>query len=232
MKIFARQVNRQFFRQTQHSNVFYAVNTTDFTLREGALTLVLGRSGSGKSTFLNMLGGLLAPTQGKVLWNDADVYALSDAERSRMRNQMVAVVPQGQTGLQSLTVVQNVLLPTMLYPKNGRKPTEAEAMALLERVGIAHLAAAFPNELSGGELRRMAIARALIAEPQAILADEPTGDLDEENTRIVLNLLRQAAQAGASVLMVTHDHDALPFADVIYRMSGGVLSQADAKDGD
>ena len=227
MKLTANGINRRFFRETQSSNVFYAVNTTDFTLQEGALTLILGRSGSGKSTLLNMLGGLLAPTQGKVLWDDADVYALSDAERSRLRNRYVSVVPQGQTGLQSLDVLQNVLLPTMLYEKGEVKPTEAEAMALLERVGISNLAGAFPNELSGGELRRMAIARALITKPQAILADEPTGDLDEENTHVVLGLLQETAASGTSVLMVTHDRDALPYADVIYRMSGGVLSVFD-----
>ena len=214
MKLTANGINRRFFRETQSSNVFYAVNTTDFTLQEGALTLILGRSGSGKSTLLNMLGGLLAPTQGKVLWDDADVYALSDAERSRLRNRYVSVVPQGQTGLQSLDVLQNVLLPTMLYEKGEVKPTEAEAMALLERVGISNLAGAFPNELSGGELRRMAIARALITKPQAI-------------SHVVLGLLQETAASGTSVLMVTHDRDALPYADVIYRMSGGVLSVFD-----
>ena len=100
------------------------------------------------------------------------------------------------------------------------------ALALLEEVGISRLANACPNELSGGEMRRLAIARALIREPEILLADEPTGDLDDENTKTVLTLLRQAADRGASVLLVTHEGEALPYADRIYRMNDGVLAEA------
>ena len=98
-------------------------------------------------------------------------------------------------------------------------------LALLERLGIAHLQGVYPNELSGGEMRRLAIARALLGQPAVLLADEPTGDLDNENTHIVLGLLREAANQGAAVLLVTHETEAAAYADHLYRMDGGVLTQ-------
>ena len=223
MKLRAEQVSRQFFRTTKQSNVFLAVKETSLTLEPGQLVAITGRSGSGKSTLLNMMAGLLEPTSGKVRLDEIDLYALDDKERSRLRNQSFGIIPQGQTGLSSLTVLENVKLPFLLY---GEEAPEDQALALLEEVGIGNLANAYPNELSGGEMRRLAIARALIREPGILLADEPTGDLDDENTKTVLTLLRQAADRGASVLLVTHEGEALPYADRIYRMNDGVLAEA------
>ncbi len=223
MKLRAEQVSRQFFRTTKQSNVFLAVKETSLTLEPGQLVAVTGRSGSGKSTLLNMMAGLLKPTAGRVWLDDTDLYALEDKERSRLRNQSFGIIPQGQTGLSSLTVLENVKLPFLLY---GEEAPEERALALLEEVGIGNLANAYPNELSGGEMRRLAIARALIREPGIILADEPTGDLDDENTKTVLTLLRQAADRGAAVLLVTHEGEALPYADRVYRMNDGVLWEA------
>ena len=218
----AEQVTRRFLRKSKQSNVFWAVRETDLTLEPGRLVEITGRSGSGKSTLLNMLAGLLEPTSGKVWLDDRDLYAMEDGERSRLRNRCVGVIPQGQTGLGSLTVLENVLLPCLLY---GGPAPETEAMALLERMGIAHLRDARPGELSGGELRRMAIARALIRGPGVLLADEPTGDLDDKNTAAVLSLLRQAADEGRAVLLVTHEREAEAYADRILRMDGGVLTE-------
>ena len=133
-----------------------------------------------------------------------------------------SIIPQGQTGLNSLTVLENVKLPFLLYGEEA--PTE-RALALLEELGISPLQGAYPNELSGGELRRLSIARALIREPGIILADEPTGDLDDENTKTVLTLLRRASDRGAAVLLVTHEEDALSYADLVYHMNDGVLRE-------
>ena len=223
MKLRAEQVSRQFFRTTKQSNVFLAVKETSLTLEPGQLVAVTGRSGSGKSTLLNMMAGLLEPTSGRVWLDETDLYALDDRERSRLRNRSFGIIPQGQTGLSSLTVLENVKLPFLLYCEEA---PEDRALALLEEVGISRLANACPNELSGGEMRRLAIARALIREPGILLADEPTGDLDDENTKTVLTLLRQAADRGASVLLVPHEGEALPYADRIYRMNDGVLAEA------
>ncbi len=224
MKLQAESISRQFFRTTKQSNVFLAVKEASLTLEPGKLIAVTGRSGSGKSTLLNMLSGLLAPTAGVVRLDGEDLYALADQARSRLRNRTFGIIPQGQTGLHSLTVLENVELPWRLY---GEKPPHDRALELLERMGIGHLKDAYPNELSGGEMRRLAIARALIRAPGVILADEPTGDLDDQNTQTVLSLLRQAADKGAAVLLVTHEREALPYADRIYRMNDGLLTEGD-----
>ena len=221
MELRAEGVSRRYFRQSKGSNVFLAVKEISLTIPAGKLIEITGRSGSGKSTLLNMLAGLLAPTAGRVMLDDTDIYTLEDDARSRLRNERIGVIPQGQTALRSLTVLENVKLPCLMY---GAAVKDEEAVALLERVGVAHLRDTYPNELSGGELRRLAIARALIRHPGVLLADEPTGDLDDENTREVLQLLREAADSGAAVLLVTHEREAAAYADQVYHMDGGVLS--------
>lgn len=217
----AEKISRRYFRQTKTQNGFYAVKETDFTLQAGELAEITGRSGSGKSTLLNMLAGLLAPTTGSVLLDDTDLYMLKDDERSRLRNRHIGVIPQGQTGLHSLTILENVMLPCTMY---GECCPVDDAIGLLEYVGIARLKNAYPNELSGGELRRLAIARALLRKPEILLADEPTGDLDDETTQTVLSLLRKTADEGTAVLLVTHEREASAYADKIYRMNDGVCT--------
>lgn len=218
----AQGIRKEFIRQGKGTNRLVAVQDTDLTLAPGELTVLMGRSGSGKSTLLNMLAGLLAPTAGRILLDGEDLYAMEDRALSRLRNARIGVIPQGQTALHSLTVLENVLLPVRMYdPKADAAP---EALALLERLGIAELQQDKPAALSGGELRRMAIARAVIRRPQIILADEPTGDLDDENTAIVFDFLRESARNGAAVLVVTHEGDAVQYADRIFRMNAGVLT--------
>lgn len=218
MKLQAEKISKEFIRNGRGSNTFFAVQETDFTLSEGTLTVLTGRSGSGKSTLLNMLCGLSAPTSGKVLLDETDLYALSDTELSKLRNQKFGVIPQGQTALHSLTVLENILLPFSLY----RQPADIKyAEELLEQLDIANLRDVKPAELSGGELRRMAIARAVVMKPACIFADEPTGDLDDENTETVFRFLRDAANRGAAVMIVTHEHDAEQYADAAFRMQAG-----------
>ena len=220
MKLIAENMGRQYFRKTKNSNVFWAVKNVNLSLETGKLVEITGRSGSGKSTVLNMMCGLLTPSAGTVRTEDTDLYAMADAERSRFRNRYFGIIPQGQTGLSALTVLENVLLPCRMY---GAEGDQEKAVELLEHVGIAALRDVFPAELSGGEMRRLAIARALMMDPAFILADEPTGDLDDENTHAVLRLLRSAADTGKSVLLVTHEREAAAYADTVYRMDGGSL---------
>ena len=223
MELRAENVSRRFFRNSQQTNYFYAVKDVDLLLKSGSLTEITGRSGSGKSTLLNILAGLLEPTEGHVYLDRIDLYSMTDGPRSELRSRCMGIVPQGQTGLHSLTVLENVKLPCLLY---GEKVSDEYAMELLEKVGIADLKDVYPNELSGGEMRRLAIARALIKKPAILLADEPTGDLDDENTHRVLRLLRQAADEGTAVLLVTHEREAAAYADQLYRMDGGILTAA------
>lgn len=221
----AKGVRKQFFRKGRTSaRNFDAVAGVDLQLARGQLVELTGRSGSGKSTLLNMMAGLLEPTEGQVLFDGQDLYALDDERLSRLRNAHFGMIPQGQSALPTLSVVQNVMIAHCMYRADDE--AEARAFELLERLGIADLADAFPNELSGGELRRMAIARALAVSPDVLFADEPTGDLDDENTAAVLRVLRDAADAGAAVLLVTHEQAAEAYADCVIRMEAGKWAAA------
>ena len=221
MELRAAGISRRFFRETKGSNYFYALKKLDFVLKEGALTVIMGRSGSGKSTLLSILGGILTPSEGKVFLDGKDFYSLSDQEASALRNKHIGIVPQTSAFLSSLSAYENVLMPGKLY---GLTINEERVKGLLERLGVLSLSKAYPKELSGGELRRFAIARALLTCPEILLADEPTGDLDDENTSVVLNLFKEYAGEGKSVLLVTHEKEAAAYADALYEMKEGALS--------
>lgn len=220
MELRAENISRRYFRKHGEANFFEAVHPVSLTLESGKLTVLNGKSGSGKTTLLHMLAGLLNPSEGKVFLDNTDLYALEDGKLSRLRNQRIGVVPQGRSAVDSLTVYENILLPGFIYSSASR--TE-EAENWMEALGISALRDAMPAELSGGELRRMAIARTLSGNPDVILADEPTGDLDDENTVIVLTALQQAARDGRAVLVVSHEADAEDYADQVYHMDNGTI---------
>ena len=218
----ARDVSKKFFRKTRESAQYFdAVCPTTLALHPGELVVLKGRSGSGKSTLLNMMAGLLEPSEGTVELGDVDLYALPDTQLSQVRNESIGVIPQGHTLIHSLTAVQNVTLPYLMYRADDG--IEARALELLDMLGMRGLADSYPSELSGGEVRRVAVARALVCTPAVILADEPTGDLDDENTSVVLQALRDAADAGAAVLLVTHEQAADSYADRVLRLDAGEL---------
>lgn len=220
----ANKISKSFIRTKGESNIFYAVNEMNLEIEDGNFIIIIGKSGSGKTTLINMLSGLLTPSSGNVLINDTDIYSLNDKNRSLFRNKNIGFIPQGQTGLQNLTILENILLPTLIYEKDDKKDL---AIKLLNDLDIIDLKDSYPNELSGGELRRMAIARAIIMNPSIIFADEPTGDLDEANTKIVLDILRKIANSGKTIIMVTHDKDAISYADIIYKMENGTIKKCD-----
>ena len=224
MELRAENISQDFLRDSAREGYIVAVAETDLCLSSGTVTAVMGRSGSGKSTLLHILGGLLPPVTGKVFVGTTDLYALSEDARAELRSSSLGIVPQQLMSLRALTVRENVLLSALLY---GREQgVSAHADALMERLGIAPLAHVYPSELSGGELRRMMIARALAGTPQILLLDEPTGDLDAENTRRVLELVRETADAGTAVLLVTHEGEAASYADVCYTMAEGRLTHS------
>ncbi len=222
MEVVAKQITKQFKRKRSQSNLFTAVQPSDLELSAGVLTVVQGKSGSGKSTFLNMMAGILTPTKGSVEYDGEDIYAKSDEELSQFRNEHIGYIPQGRSAVATLTVLENVMLPLLLFGERDEK----KAMDLLERFAIADLRDMKMQKLSGGELRRLAIARALIRDPEVLFADEPTGDLDDENTRLVFGALKEIAQSGTAVLAVTHEEDARVYADLVYTMESGTLTRA------
>ena len=225
MIIEATGLTKEFARARGGKRLFTAVHPLDISLEERQLTVVSGHSGSGKSTLANMLAGILTPTAGHVRLDGTDLYSLRDEELSRLRNERIGLVPQGHTALRALTVLDNVLLPSILYTKD-EAPAD-RARELLASVGLGDLADAAPTELSGGELRRMAIARALLRDPAIVIADEPTAGLDSVNATAALTLLRDAADRGAAVLVVSHEAEAQRFADRSYVMEDGHLRESE-----
>ena len=221
MELRAEGISRDFLRQSAPQGFFWALREVDFLLEAGTLTAITGRSGSGKSTLLKMLAGLMAPGAGRVLLDDTDIYRLDEAELAELRSRKIGLAPQTLMALSSLTVQENILLPCSLY--GVAREAEPRALQLMERLGIAHLKSADPAELSGGELRRLTLARALVRDADVLLLDEPTGDLDDENTRLVFALLREEAAHGRAVLVVTHEREAADYADRLYRMEAGKL---------
>lgn len=225
MLLRADHISKTFFRKTGQSNYFYAVSPLDLELSPETVTVLMGRSGSGKTTLLNMLSGILEPSEGKVWLDQTDLYSLKDAALSRLRNERLGVIPQARSAVDTLTAEENILLPAKLY---GKTVPAEKARYWMEKFEIDHLANTMPKELSGGELRRMAIVRAVVQDPDVLFADEPTGDLDDENTEKVLSALYSFAhQEKKAVFVVTHENGAVKYADRLFRMEKGQLIPAE-----
>ncbi len=196
----------------------------DLQLRGGEFLAIMGESGSGKSTLLNIIAGLDRPDSGHVVLEGIDLNALDDDALTRLRRARVGFIFQAFHILPYLTVLQNVALPLDLLGV-ARAQRESRARHWLERCGIGALALRYPRELSGGELQRIAIARALVHDPALLLADEPTGNLDAATATQILSVLREQLQASAaSAILITHSLSAAQAADRILRLQGGRLT--------
>jgi putative ABC transport system ATP-binding protein len=196
----------------------------DLDAGAGECIALVGRSGSGKSTLLNLISGLEPPDSGSVVINGRDLTRMDERGRTLFRRRHIGFVYQFFNLLPTLTVLENLLLPLEL---NRRDPERAHA--LLDEVGLADRAGDFPDRLSGGEQQRVAIARALVHEPALVLADEPTGNLDEETGRRVLELLTRLARGnGGILLIVTHAREIAAGADRVMVLADGTLAPADA----
>ena len=203
------------------SNTLFAVKNVNFTLEEGDLANIIGRSGSGKSTFLNLLSGLLKPTEGKIFAKGKDMSDFSDREISKYRNEVIGFVPQSLGTLPNLNVLENVSLPYYLF-KRDDSAYEKAAM-LLDEMGILHLKDDFPKNLSGGELKRVLIARSMINSPELLILDEPTSDLDKNTTMEIMDLLKKINSKGTALIIVTHELDILKYGNTLCQMEDGSL---------
>ncbi len=208
----------------------HALRNVSFAVEEGELLSVVGSSGSGKTTMLYLLGLLTDPTSGAYRLNGREVGRLSDRELARIRAQEIGFVFQSFHLLPQLTVLDNVLLSTRygaVDGASGSAATKKKATALLEEVGLSHRMAHRPRELSGGEMQRVAIARALLTEPSVILADEPTGNLDEVNGEQIFRILRGLTEQGKTVVLVTHDLALADKTDRSVRLKDGEVVDED-----
>lgn len=194
----------------------------DLTVQAGERIAIVGSSGSGKSTLLHLLGGLDTPTTGEVWLKGACLNQLNETRRGELRNQHLGFVYQFHHLLAEFSATENVAMPLLMRADVSIKEAERRANALLERVGLGHRLHHRPSELSGGERQRVAIARALVTEPALVLADEPTGNLDDENATAVFELLTELQSSiGMALLMVTHDRQLAARADKILEMKSG-----------
>ena len=201
-----------------------ALREASFSIDDGDFVVIRGVSGSGKSTLLNIIGCLDSPSTGNYFFDGADVSHKSDAELSRIRSERIGFVFQSFNLLPRTTAIENVELP-MIYA--GRKINRSRATEALARVGLAHREGHFATELSGGEQQRVAIARALINDPALILADEPTGNLDEISGASVMTILHELNDEGRTIVLVTHDEEVAAHARRLLLIRDGVLCESE-----
>lgn len=213
-----KNISKSYNRQGKD---FFAVKDVNLNISDGDFIHIIGRSGSGKSTFLNIVAGLLSADRGSLSLDGTNYMELPDKEKSEFRNKNIGFIPQSPALLSYLNVLENIRLPYDMYEKDG--DSEGKARYFLNELGLEHLAKSYPKELSGGELRRIIIARALMTEPKILIADEPTSDLDIEATKEVMDLLKKINEKGTTVLVVTHELDTLKYGKKVYTMSEGIL---------
>ena len=207
----------------RRGKTFRAVDDIDFTIEPGDFVMIEGESGSGKTTFLNLLTGLTDPTSGAVIIDGRSLKETGDKEISKIRNQKIKYIPQGESLLSALSVRDNILFP---FTIGGlERPTEERLLEVADKLGITDLLDEYPSDLSGGEMRRATIARAVINKPSLIIADEPTGSLDSANTFKVMEIFRDIASEGTAVIVVTHQKETLGYATRVLEMDQGSLKE-------
>ena len=226
MVLHCEEVKKSYTEGPQRVEVLKGV---DFAVQEGQRVAIVGASGSGKRTLLNLLGGLDQPDSGQVLLNGQGFSSLSDNQRGLLRNQYMGFVYQFHHLLPEFSAIENVAMPHLIAGET-RDLANRKAKALLDQVGLSHRGHHKPMELSGGERQRVAIARALTNQPSCVLMDEPTGNLDRGNAEAILQLMMQLSEdLATSFVVVTHDEMLAARMDIVYELCDGVLSAATAQ---
>lgn len=202
---------------------FFAIDNVSFDVNEKDFINIIGKSGSGKSTLLTLLSAIIEPTSGDILVEGKNLSDVDDEEKSGYRNEFIGYVPQSLGTLPTLNVLDNVRLPYFFKNREGNGVERARM--LLDMCGILDLENDFCKNLSGGELKRVLIARALMNEPKILIADEPTSDLDSKTTIEIMNMLKEINEKGTTIIIVTHDNDLLKYGSRLLEMTDGKLNE-------
>lgn len=201
----------------------HAVKDVDLSINRGEFLSICGSSGSGKSTLLSLLGTLEMPTSGDYLFSGKLITKFNTRQITTFRSKKLGFVFQSFNLIESMTVTENVILALRCAGESSAERRKEKAQNILEKVGMGHRAGHFPHQLSGGQQQRVAVARALVNQPELILADEPTGNLDSENSQIIMDLLKTENNNGATICMVTHDLDIAAYSSRRVNMEDGFL---------
>lgn len=218
MKLQTIDLTKEYTRAKQG---FEAVQQANILLDSKELVSIIGHSGCGKSTLLNMITGMIVPTSGQILLDDIDISGYSRDQWAELRREKIGYMPQGQSLLGNFTILDNICIPACL--SGNQEDVTPKGLALLEKVGLKGAENEYPSNLSGGEIRRVAIVRSLINEPNLLIADEPTSSLDPESARIIMELFKTISLEGVSVLVSTHDYEFLNYSNRTYKMNQGII---------
>ncbi|MBO5279201.1 MAG: ABC transporter ATP-binding protein [Lachnospiraceae bacterium] len=201
----------------------------DFSVNKGEFVSILGPSGSGKSTMMNIIGCLDVPTSGRYILNGKEIADMDQVELAHIRNKEIGFIFQSFQLLKRNTILENVELP-LIYAKVSRKERRERAAAMLERMGLGNKLDFYPNQLSGGQQQRVAISRAVVTQPSILLADEPTGALDQKTGAQVMELFHELNDEGRTIIMITHDKHIAEHAGRIVKILDGVMSEGGTED--
>lgn len=206
-----------------------ALDNVSFSVEQGEFVAIIGPSGSGKSTLLHILGGVDVPTSGKVIINDTDISTLDETQLAVFRRRQIGLIYQFYNLIPILTVEENLTLPLLL---DGRKPDKKLINELIEKLGLSHRLSHLPSQLSGGQQQRVSIGRALVNNPALMLADEPTGNLDSENSKEIIALLRKFnKEFNQTIIIITHDEKIALAADRVISIEDGKITRDEVRMG-
>ena len=213
-------VTKQF---TRNDRDFDAVHDVALEVKKGEFAAITGHSGSGKTTLFNMMAGLTAPLSGKIYIGGSEITGMKENEKAVFRSQNMGYVLQGQSLLNNFTILDNICMPA--YLSSQVQEFKERALELLRQIGLEEFAGEYPANLSGGEIRRVAIVRAMLNQPKVILADEPTSNLDPENSHKVMQMLKDISRSGTTVVLSTHELEYLSYVDRVFKMNRGKMEE-------